>query len=264
VVKANALNAELLDCRLLLDGAADGAWNMAVDEVLLEATASTGRAALRFYGWREPTLSLGYFQSHTERAAHPASRNLAVVRRSSGGGAIVHDRELTYSITIPRHHHLARDAESLYRKVHGALVQGLAAEGLIAELYEGPSSSLEGREPFLCFQRRAQGDVIVSQVKIAGSAQRRRRGAVLQHGSVLYDTSPGAPELVGLRQLTGRDWSAERLRQRLLAAWESRLELRLHGDSIDSEERRSAEALVESRFGDPGWTRTRGREFSNY
>jgi lipoate-protein ligase A len=74
-----------LDCRLLIDGPAGGPWNMAVDEILLETTSSTGRAALRFYQWREPTLSLGYFQRFDDRSAHPTSGRLPVVRRSSGG-----------------------------------------------------------------------------------------------------------------------------------------------------------------------------------
>lgn len=237
---------------------------MAVDEVLLEATSSTGRAALRFYGWREPTLSLGYFQCLADRTVHPASQHLAVVRRSSGGGAIVHDRELTYCLTLPRGHVLARDAEDLYRIMHSALIQGLAAEGIAAALHPGELSTADGREPFLCFQRRARGDVVVCQAKIAGSAQRRRRGAVLQHGSILLDTSLGAPEVPGLRQITGRSIDAERVRQRLLAALESDTGLRFDLELLDSDERRAVEELVETRYGNPRWTQTRTRQLAKY
>src|SRR4051812_39572627 len=93
-------------CSLIIDAPADGAWNMALDEALLHAAESDGTATLRFYGWREPTLSLGYFQKHVDRALHSASENCTLVRRTSGGGAILHDRELTYSIALPKSHRL--------------------------------------------------------------------------------------------------------------------------------------------------------------
>ena len=86
--------------RLLHDPPAAGAWNMAVDEALLETAADSGVATLRFYQWNEPTLSLGYFQAATDRDQHPASRDCPLVRRASGGGAILHDRELTYSMAM--------------------------------------------------------------------------------------------------------------------------------------------------------------------
>ena len=91
-------------CRLIDDGAAIGARQMALDEALLESAAERGSATLRFYRWSEPTLSLGYFQDYAERDSHAASRNCALVRRQTGGGAILHDRELTYSLAIPRAH----------------------------------------------------------------------------------------------------------------------------------------------------------------
>ena len=81
---------------LLLDPPASGAWNMAVDEVLWRWSAAAGRCCWRFYRWEEPTLSLGYFQSYDDRARHAASQGCPVVRRPSGGGAIVHDKEKGY------------------------------------------------------------------------------------------------------------------------------------------------------------------------
>ena len=74
-------------CRLIVDPPLDGAWNMGFDEALLEQAADPGIATLRFYQWQEPTLSLGYFQTYDERDTHAESRQAAVVRRQSGGGA---------------------------------------------------------------------------------------------------------------------------------------------------------------------------------
>src|SRR5688572_3671775 len=86
--------------RLIIDPPARGAWNMAVDELLLEE-ACRGARALRLYQWSEATLSLGYFQAAAERTEHTASRDCPLVRRASGGGAIVHHRELTYCLAMP-------------------------------------------------------------------------------------------------------------------------------------------------------------------
>ncbi len=116
---------------LLLDPPASGAWNMAVDEALLEAAAE-GQSTLRFYRWAEPTLSLGYFQTYGDRFQHEASRGCAVVRRPSGGGAILHDRELTYSLAVPEAHPVAATRLRTYRAVHEALIAALGRWGIEA------------------------------------------------------------------------------------------------------------------------------------
>ena len=99
---------------------------MAVDEVLLAHAIDTGIATLRLYQWSEPTLSLGYFQRYDDRFQHAASRDAAVVRRQSGGGAILHEHELTYSISLPADHPLAHHADKLYTAVHEAIIAELA------------------------------------------------------------------------------------------------------------------------------------------
>jgi hypothetical protein len=102
-----------VDIRLIIDPPQNGAWNMAVDEALLLDAIEDGSATLRFYQWSEPTLSLGYFQRYADRNQHHASRNCAIVRRQSGGGAILHDRELTYSLVLPPGHPLGRNPNGL-------------------------------------------------------------------------------------------------------------------------------------------------------
>ena len=196
---------------------------MAVDEALLAAAVDGGVATLRLYQWIEPTLSLGYFQRYDDRQQHSASSGCAIVRRQSGGGAILHDRELTYSLTLPPSHPLTHDATALYTAVHNAFIQSLTLRLESAKVphwrlaLNGKVSRLDqSDEPFLCFQRRACGDLLlVAQddlgkptpglpaYKILGSAQRRHRGAILQHGSLLIAQSPAAPELPGWRELTG-------------------------------------------------------------
>ena len=231
---SDVATSELFPCRLFIDPPAEGAWNMAVDEALLEQAADEGLAALRFYQWSEPTLSLGYFQRYAERDAHAASRDATVVRRLSGGGALVHDRELTYSLCLPASHPFARSSAELYATVHTALIKVLAARGVTAVMHcaAPPVAPMEADppgEPFLCFARRSAADVILATVhdkpdKIVGSAKRRRRGAVLQHGAVLLAASSRAPELIGIERLGGLTLAPDEL----IEPWSARIGQRLN------------------------------------
>jgi len=179
---------------------AGGAWNMAVDEVLLESALRDGICTLRWYRWREPTLSLGYFQSPDDPLIDDRFTSLPVVRRLSGGGAILHDRELTYSCAIAPAHPLAAEPASLYMKMHAAIVGELARVGVEVAPRGIADKGLDGN--FLCFSRGDANDLVLAGHKVLGSAQRRRRGAVLQHGSLLLERSPVAPEYPGIIDLS--------------------------------------------------------------
>ena len=259
-------------CQLIVDPPAAGPWNMAVDEALLTAAAASNRPVLRLYQWQRPTLSLGYFQRWADRELHRASLEADVLRRLSGGGAILHDRELTYSLILPRTHPWASDAQALYEKVHCAIVEQL--ELLIAQtdrrwqltLCEATSPRKEKAEPFLCFQRRAPGDVLLrcgekssarEEHKIIGSAQRRRRGAVLQHGSLLLARSAAAPELPGLTDLTGVALSPSEAASALRSAFSTALRLEMQESPLHENIKMSALQLLPQRYASHAWTERR-------
>jgi lipoate-protein ligase A len=261
-------------CRLYVDPPADGAWNMAVDEALLEQAADEGVASLRFYQWREPTLSLGYFQRYAEREQHAASRGAAVVRRLSGGGALLHDRELTYALALPASHPLARRSTDLYAAVHHALIEVLAARGVAARLYgdDAPSANPQsrdgraeasGEEPFLCFARRTDADVVIhmatapAPAKIVGSAQRRRRGAVLQHGGVLLEASLCAPELPGIAQLAARSLDVPDVVEAWREVLGTRLNLQFENASSTTADFCPRCNDLANKYASPTWTRGR-------
>jgi lipoate-protein ligase A len=172
---------------VIRDGACDGPTNMARDEQLLYSEALRP-AALRLYGWSPPTISLGYFQRYDEVAALPEDvRGLAVVRRPTGGGAILHDREVTYCLVIDDSLAAARTAPAeLYRLVHecwrAALREEWPAVELAPESYPLPTPRTG---PFFCFAKPGRTDLIIRGRKLLGSAQRRVSGRVLQHGSLL-------------------------------------------------------------------------------
>jgi lipoate-protein ligase A len=187
-------------CRLIIDAEPlPGDWNMAVDAALLTSASEGAPPTVRWYRWLRPTVSLGYFQSVTNATtAWPAE--LDVVRRPTGGGAIVHHHEWTYSCTVPQLAPLLRHPYELYNLVHQALCA--AFEQLCGvKLHTRGSANSGAPGSFLCFLREDARDVCCLGRKVIGSAQRRRRGSLLQHGSILLKASPFAPELPGLVDL---------------------------------------------------------------
>jgi len=258
-------------CRLIIDPPAEGAWNMAIDEAMLEAAAESDVPTLRFYQWLHPTLSLGYFQKYADRDQHLPSHEADVVRRLSGGGAILHDREVTYCLILPHSHPLAHDTPQLYRAVHEAFLQLLNRILPIEESpwrlarCKKPTASKPDSEPFLCFQRRSPGDVLLQPAnrretsvdyKIVGSAQRRRRGAVMQHGSLLLNHSLLAPKILGLNEVLDNELNAEDILQSLPAEFGLQLGMDLQPCSA-SAWHQAAKGLVKSRYASNSWTMRR-------
>ncbi len=239
--------------RLIIDKHS-GPMNMAVDEALLLSASRVG-PTLRFYEWQEPTLSLGYFQSAADRTSHQASAGCPIVRRSTGGGAILHDQELTYSFVLPVSSQNKSFAQPLYYAFHETLLLALELCDVKATLYPAePRVQIGQTEPFLCFQRRAAGDVILGNEKICGSAQRRQKDALLQHGSVLLQRSDFAPELGGITDVSTSGIKYERLAELWLPFLEKRLKLRFRSADLNPLERATTERLAEDRFGSDTWS----------
>jgi lipoate-protein ligase A len=256
------------------DPPARGTWNMALDEALLHQAVVEGLPTLRFYEWGEPTLSLGYFQSYAHRQRHAASLDCPAVRRTTGGGAILHDRELTYSCSLPSTHWLARRAQDLYYAIHESIVAVLAQYGVVAHLYDcgrgapralarsskvgcdcGPTQ--QAQEPFLCFQRRTAGDVILSGRKVVGSAQRRCRGAVLQHGSIILARSACAPELPGIHDVVSCRFQSHDFAERMRGALSERLQFDFVSTRPAQKTLDRAAAIEVSKFAAGSWQQMR-------
>jgi len=249
----------MIPCRVLPHESGDGPWNMALDEALLDSVAwDPSCAVVRTYQWSVPTLSLGYFQGIAEAEADPRWRGAPMVRRPTGGGALWHDREVTYAVVVPSTHPAARPSSALYRAIHGAIVDRLRAFGVAAARRGeiGPEAE-SGDRPFLCFTGRAADDIVMGGVKLVGGAQRRRSGAVLQHGSLLLARSRMTPELPGLSDLATVPSDLGTWAEALQAMLPHALGLPTRADEIRPGERRRAEALQRDLYLDPIWTRRR-------
>jgi len=152
----------------------------------LGKVSQSGRPTLRFYRWSPPTLSLGYFQKLEDvaDARALARRGLGWTRRMTGGGAILHDIELTYSLTLPSAHPwLKGSVDDSYRAITQPLLDVLKARGVAAD-FRGECQS---RKAANCFAGAACADLTLAGQKVFGSAQRRREGATLTHGSLLFE-----------------------------------------------------------------------------
>jgi lipoyl(octanoyl) transferase len=173
---------------------------MAADEALLDAVAAGAAPALRLYRWRSPALSLGRFQPADDVDTDACRRlGVEVVRRPTGGQGLLHGADLTYAVAMPRPVGAAGGVDAVYTRLAGALIAGLAAVGVEAAVarHDGPAGPV-------CFAGQQGADLRVGDRKVCGSAQVRRDGAVLQHGSILltrlaFDETdvlhirPGAP-----------------------------------------------------------------------
>lgn len=194
---------KLPELRILLDHEPrEGAWNMAVDEVLLESALERDVASLRFYRWCEPTASLGHFQQETDFRAESRFAHLPAVRRLSGGGTLIHDHEVTYSLVLPSSQRVVAHPVELYGLIHRGFIAVLRSRGVDVGM-RGETVLLK-HEPLLCFAREDEHDLVAQGHKLLGSAQRRRRGAILQHGGLVLEASRLTIELPGIVELFPR------------------------------------------------------------
>jgi lipoate-protein ligase A len=258
---------------------------MAVDEVLLEHAIQQEGCSLRVYEWSEPTLSLGYFQTVESLAALPELDLLPKVRRLSGGGAILHHHEITYCCAVPATHSFARAPTELYDRIHEVFVELLNRNGIAAQLRGDQSShpnsesvtpaapdvlsagrhgspapetetvrlTRESAEPLLCFERGDSRDILLAGHKILGSAQRRRRGAILQHGSLLMRHSPHAPSLVGIQDLVGDSMTRGPSVQEIASQLGPELGNALEITGLSDEESERASELQRQRYASIDW-----------
>ncbi|MFP6623032.1 MAG: biotin/lipoate A/B protein ligase family protein [Myxococcota bacterium] len=191
--------------RLLVDANASGHFNMGVDEALLSSAILAGTPSLRFYGWTGPWLSLGYAQPlEPEQVRQLEAAGVGWVRRVTGGRAVLHGADLTYSIAAPEDA-LPAGLRASYGVVADALLEALQSLGVLATRSH-PGASAPGVSVFDCFQEPAADEICLAGKKLSGSAQRRVGRALLQHGSIRL--APDPPDAVhavapGRRSLGG-------------------------------------------------------------
>lgn len=245
--------------RLIIDPPASGPWNMSVDQVLLQTAEESGLATLRIYFWEPATVSLGYFQIHDHRQEHAGSVSCPLVRRKTGGGAIVHDQEVTYSLCLPSSQRWSSKNRQLYDRIHQTLIEFLGQYSINTHLFGDPGhrNVVPENDPFLCFQRRAIGDLMIGEHKVGGSAQRRLKRSLLQHGSILLSRSKFAPELPGVADLADSYPTAQEFTTTWAGMVADCLSIQFSSDSLQGVELRAAEKVQDEVFSSPEWNHNR-------
>jgi lipoate-protein ligase A len=243
---------EGISCRLLPFEAASGPDNMAADQALLES-ADEGFATLRFYAWTQPTLSLGYFQPESARHIHEPLVRLPFVRRPTGGRILVHHHEVTYALALPFGPMWRLEAEKVSAwlgRMHRVIADALRALGVQTDVATG---SVAGSGETLCFLQPVEGDVLIGAHKIVGSAQRRRRGALLQHGAVLMAASAHVPMLPGIQELTGLCLSEQDVCNAISRQFSQHFSCRLLPGDCSPCERNRIAVLARTQYTQPAW-----------
>lgn len=181
--------------RFIDSGECSPSFNMALDEALLD-WHSEGKIppTIRFYGWNPATLSIGYFQKVEKEIELDAvkAHNLGFVRRPTGGRGVLHEHELTYSVIVSEEHpEMPKTVTEAYRVISEGILRGFQSLGL--EAYFAVPRTAEEKEALksprsaVCFDAPSWYELVVEGRKVAGSAQTRQKGVILQHGSILLD-----------------------------------------------------------------------------
>jgi lipoyl(octanoyl) transferase len=211
---------------LLNSGKSAAAFNMALDEALLENVSQLGRPVLRFYGWTEPAATFGYFQKFPE--AERATPLRPLIRRPTGGGIVPHDADWTYSAVFPPGHEWhSLKAEESYRRIHDWLRLAFAELKIETELAPCCKKSLPGQ----CFVGHEKFDMLWHGKKIAGAAQRRNKSGLLIQGSI--QPPAGSPA-----RIKWEDAMLAVAREKFRADWKELLpdeKLRAHTDELARE-----------------------------
>jgi lipoate-protein ligase A len=229
--------------------------NMAIDQVLWHCSTD-GIARLRVYRWADrPALSLGYFQSHAAVRGVVGWGRLPFVRRMTGGGAIVHDDDLTYSLALPAAVAPQRSDE-LYDRLHRAIAAQVRMVGIPA-VVDGSISSSDGGCEQLCFLRSDPFAVRVGACKILGSAQRRRPAAVMVQGSLLLAAASAAPDIPGLHNIMGRSVDRGEITAAIVRAVQGLFELSLDAVDLSANVRSQATELGMTRYRTTLWNERR-------
>ena len=264
--------------RLIISSPSTGDNNMALDQAILEAVSSgESPPTLRLYAWQPPCLSIGYAQPVADVDRQRLNElGWDLVRRPTGGRAILHTDELTYAVIVANtNQHVAGGVLQSYQHLSLGLVAALTALSLHVQVQPNISVPEEQRTNPVCFQAPSAYEITVGGRKLIGSAQVRRRGGVLQHGSLplngditricqvlRFENEASSQQsahyirkrAVTVEELLGRPVPWQQAADAFIEGFSSALSLGLDLESPTKAEYQLAETLVSSRYNHTGWT----------
>ncbi len=231
--------------------------NMGTDEAVFMTSleAMSAPPVLRLYGWRPAAISIGCFQRAQDLEAERQARGgIDLVRRATGGSAILHHEELTYSLCMPFGRRADRRAtEMLYIAAHKAVLRGLEELGVRARMRGDSETPCSPDSPF-CFAQHTKFDIMVGERKLVGSAQRRKGSVILQHGSIPIADAHGAPHAICLAEAAGRSLTFEEVAEAVRRGFETQFRTRLDARPLSEREHALARRLAAHKYRTDRWT----------
>ncbi|MBM7572291.1 lipoate--protein ligase family protein [Aquibacillus albus] len=257
------------------------AFNMAMDEALLN-WHSQGEIppVLRFYGWNPAGLSVGYFQKVRGKIDLEGIRNhgIELVRRQTGGRAVLHDNELTYSVIVSESHdNMPKSVKEAYLVISKGLLEGFKALNVNAE-FAIPDEKLQTSDSAVCFEEPSWYELIVEGKKAAGSAQTRQKGVILQHGSIPIDVDkvklfdlflyPSErvkerarrafnDKAISINEVSENQFTFDDVREAFKTGFEKGLNIDLERYELTSEQLAKVNELAETKYKNSEWNFTR-------
>jgi lipoate-protein ligase A len=244
--------------RLLTTGFKSAYENMSIDEAVLIHAQKNHQSTLRFYGWRPSAISIGYFQSLKEEVDlnECQKQHIDCIRRVTGGGAVFHEAEVTYSLIAPVDgQFIPQDIISSYKKICQGIIEGLKNLGIESQFVP-------------------LNDIIASGKKISGNAQTRKKNVLLQHGTILLDVNVEkmfhllkVPQeklrdkiikdvkqrVVGVKNLSGKQVDFKSCQEALIKGFEKALTLEYEKTPLTASELAMAEELKDKKYTLPKW-----------
>lgn len=253
--------------RIIIQGPGHAFYNMAIDEAISEAvTRKLSPPTLRLYEWDRPSISIGYFQKTSDiDTRYCSKKGYPLVRRLTGGRAILHDAELTYSLSSLSNTYLFNNSLiKTYTVISNALLRGLKQNGIEAHM-SGRKRHNSGNKNPACFKSMSYGEIKVNGKKIIGSAQKRYKDGFLQHGSILMNFN--AEEMhnvlicnddadfndIGAIREYSPDLSLSQLIVSLKEAFEKELGVKLVSDNPSKFELSLAKELEQNKYSTEKW-----------
>ncbi len=268
----------LLDC-----GYGDAATNMATDEALLQ-WHSKGEIppTIRFYGWNRPSLSVGYFQDikKTIDLTGIEKHQCELVRRLTGGSAVLHDKEITYSIIVSeKHHKIPPSVNEAYYVLSQGLLEGYHLLGVPAD-FAIPERELKRDRSAVCFEKPAIYEMVVDKKKISGNAQTRKQGVLLQHGSIPFEFDADmlfdlflfsseekrqrqklafASKATSINDITGRSHTYEDMRDAFLRGFQDSLQIETEIMTLTNEQKQYIDYLATTKYRAKIWNEAKNK-----
>ncbi|MCA1054797.1 lipoate--protein ligase family protein [Rossellomorea aquimaris] len=268
--------------RFIDSGNCSPSYNMALDEALLD-WHSEGKIppTIRFYGWDPATLSVGYFQKVEKEINMDAVKEhgLGFVRRPTGGRGVLHDKELTYSVIVSEEHpEMPKTVTEAYRVISEGILKGF--QGLGLEAYFAVPRTAEEREGLknprsaVCFDAPSWYELVVEGRKVAGSAQTRQKGVILQHGSILLDLDEDMlfslfkypservkermqkafkNKAVAMNEISSKRITMDMAKEAFKKGFEDGLDIHLEPYELSEEETQYVEQLAKTRYESDEW-----------